>query len=192
MTQERKGVDMHYYHPFERSGLSYEARVGLPDALSAAIGQVVLQFADLDAELSATLRRLTVGDAGWGLLLTAALPFAEKLAWLEARVRALGPRGAFNTGTIDPGALFAELQAQCLRAAQLYAEVLDPDRVANTWLRISELQVATGRRRRRPGRRVRAALAEAAALLDIADFIGMVVEDVREFFQPGEDDGART
>jgi hypothetical protein len=35
---------------------------------------------------------------------------------------------------------------------------------------------------------VRAALAEAAALLDIADFIGMVAEDVREFFLPGDGD----
>ena len=62
---------MRYYHPFERSGLSYKARVGQPDAVSAAVGQVVLQFAALDAELSAMLRGLLEGDDDWAQLLTA-------------------------------------------------------------------------------------------------------------------------
>jgi hypothetical protein len=110
------------------------------------------------------------------------------LALLDERVRLLAPTRAFNTGSIDPLELFAELRAQCAHAAQLHAEVLDPDQVEHACRHSIDLQCATGRRRRRPGRRVRTALAEAAALLDIADFIGMVAEDVREFFLPGDAD----
>jgi len=179
---------MRYYHPFERSGESYEARVGRPDAVSAAVGRVVLAFAALDAELSQTLRGLMEGDEGWTRLLTTALPCAEKLALLEERVRLLAPTRGFNTGGIDPLELFGELRAQCARAAQLHAEVLEPGQVAHARRHSLDLQFATGRRRRRPGQRVQAALAEAAALLDVADFIGMVTEDVREFFLEGDGD----
>jgi hypothetical protein len=146
---------MRYYHPFERSGESYEARVGQPDAVSAALGQVVLQFAALDAELSQTLRGLLEGDEGWSQLLTAALPFAEKLAFLDERVRLLPPTRAFNAGTIGPLELFAELHAQCARAAQLHAEVLAPEQVKHARRHSITLQCAAGRDRAcgRPWRR---------------------------------------
>jgi hypothetical protein len=136
---------MRYYHRFERSGESYEARVAQPDAVSAAVGRVVLQFAALDTELSQTLRRLLEGDEGWSQLLTAAQPFPEKLALLEARVRLLAPTRAFNTGTIDPLTLFAELRAQCAHAARLHDEVLEPGQVAHARRHSLDLQFAAGR-----------------------------------------------
>jgi hypothetical protein len=141
---------MRFYYPCERSGESYEARVGPPDAVSAAVGHAALQFAGLNTEPSATLCRLTEVESGWDRLLAAALPVADKLAGLEARVRAIGLRGAFNTGSIDPRELFAELQEQCLRAARLCAEVLDPRQAEHRWRCIGVLQWATGRRWRRP------------------------------------------
>ena len=117
---------MRYYDAFEPSGYSFEERRGAPDAISAAIGQMALRFAALEARLTATLIGLLEGHEPWTPLLTAGLSFAEKLQLLDERVRLLAPTRAFNTGDLDPLELFAELRAQCLQAAQLRAQVLDP------------------------------------------------------------------
>jgi hypothetical protein len=84
----------------------------------------------------------------------------------------------FNTGGIDPLELFAELRAQCAQAAQLRAQVLDPARaeamlahLANGWARPPSHDLAEIE-----------AMVDPNVLLDVADFIGMVTEDLREFF----------
>jgi hypothetical protein len=46
---------MHYYPPFQRSAYSFEARVGPPDPMRAAIGDIVRNFAALEAEVATTL-----------------------------------------------------------------------------------------------------------------------------------------
>jgi hypothetical protein len=62
---------MRYYHPFEHSGYSFAERLGAPDPISAAIGQIVLRFAALEAHLTARLIHLLEGDESWTPLLDA-------------------------------------------------------------------------------------------------------------------------
>jgi hypothetical protein len=89
---------MRYYHPFERSGYSFAERLGASDPISAAIGQIALHFAALEAHLTATLIGLLEGDEQWNPLLAAGLSFEDKLQLLEERVRLLAPTRAFNSG----------------------------------------------------------------------------------------------
>jgi hypothetical protein len=190
---------MDYYQAFELSGLSFGARVGPPDPVSAAVGRMALQFAALDAALSEALHALLEGNEGWGGLLTAALSVDAKLALLEEQVRLLAPTRAYNTGDLDPLELFAELRSQCAHAARLRAQVLDPataDAILTSvvcWWDPG----ARGARRRAPrtdGQSPGAAqppprqlgpdlLTDPGVLLDVADFICMVTEDLRAFFR---------
>jgi hypothetical protein len=169
---------MPHNHEFEYSGHSFVERLGTPDPMSAAIGHIALNFSALEAHLTETLGRLADVDEGWGRLLTAALSFEAKLQLLDERVRLLAPTGMFNTGDVDPLELFAELRTQCARAAQLRAQVLDPARaeamlahLANGWARPPSHDLAEIE-----------AMVDPNVLLDVADFIGMVTEDLREFF----------
>jgi hypothetical protein len=191
---------MRYYHPFERSGYSFAERLGAPDPISAAIGQIALRFAALEAHLTATLIHLLEGDESWTPLLTAGLSFAEKLQLLEERVRLLAPTRAFNTGDIDPLELFAELRTQCVQAAQLRAQVLDPTGAEAILMHIGRWRRhrAQGRHRHthngtgglqetgqaHPSPTEHGRLMDPGELLDVADFLCMVTSDVEEFFLP--------
>jgi hypothetical protein len=191
---------MRYYHPFERSGYSFEQRLGAPDLISAAIGQIALRFAALEARLTATLIDLLEGHDSWNPLLAAGLSFADKLQLLEERVRLLAPTRAFNTGDIDPLELFAELRTQCLQAAQLRARVLDP-----TGTEAMLIHIGRWRRHRAEGKHRQAhngmgahqdasqarpdptgtdRLMDPGDLLDVADFLCMVTSDFETFFMP--------
>jgi hypothetical protein len=177
---------MDYYEAFELSGRSFAARVGPPDPVSAAVGRIALQFAALDAVLSGILNALLEGDEGWGGLLTTALWFDAKLALLEEQVRLLAPARAFNTGDLDPLELFAELRSQCAQAARLRAQVLDPATADAILTRAVcwRDQRARGARLRAPPRQLGPdLLTDPGVLLDVADFICMVAEDLRAFFR---------
>jgi hypothetical protein len=192
---------MRHYDEFEPSGYSFEARVGAPDPISAAIGRIALNFGVFEASLGATLYRLLEADGGWGGLLTHPLSFDATLDFLEDRVRLLAPTGAFNTGDADPLEVFAELRALCAQAAQLRAQVFDPTRA-----QVLLTRALQWRRRRARGRDQQAPSAggrdqgarqphgdssrpdlmgDPGALLDVADFIAAVTDDVEEFFMPG-------
>jgi hypothetical protein len=175
---------MRYDHEFKSSGESFEARVGAPDPMSAAIGRIALNFAALEAHLTQTLGRLDV-DEGWGRLLTAALSCEAKLQLLDERVRLLAPTGMFNTGDIDPLELWAELRAQCARAAQLRAEVLDPAQAEAMLTHILRGRSRRGLGQAQPGLTGTDRRLGPDELLDVADFISMVTMDIEEFFDSG-------
>ncbi len=191
---------MRYYHPFERSGYSFAERLGTPDPISAAIGQIALRFAALEAHLTATLIHLLEGNESWTPLLTAGLSFEEKLQLLDERVRLLASTRAFNTGAIDPLELFAELRTQCAQAAQLRAHVLDPTGAQARLIHIGRWRWhrAQGRHRQahnsmgahqdaghgRPGVMESDRLMDPGDLLDVADFLCMVTTNLQEFFMP--------
>jgi hypothetical protein len=93
---------MAYEDEFERRGESSDDLIGPPDAISSAIGHIVLVFGRLDAYVSATLLRLLDGDPGWGQLLTTTLSVEEKLALLDERVRLLAPTGPSTPAPATP------------------------------------------------------------------------------------------
>jgi hypothetical protein len=189
---------MRYYDPFVLTGESFTARVGPPDPVSAAVGRLALQFATLEATLAATLIRLLEGDEQWHALLTTGLSFEAKLQLLEERVRLLAPTRVFHTGDIEPLELFAELRTQCLQAAQLWAQVLDPATAEAILTRTVGWRDRGARRARRRAARTDEAnpgaahpptgqlgpdrLTDPSVLLDVADFVCMVTEDFRKFF----------
>jgi hypothetical protein len=191
---------MRHYDEFEPSGYSFEARVGAPDPISAAIGRIALNFGVFEASLGATLYRLLEADGGWGGLLTHPLSFDATLDLLEDRVRLLAPTGAFNTGDADPLEVFAELRVLCAQAAQLRAQVLDPMKAEAMLTRAIQWRHRRGRGRDQQtplegvgdqgARQARADLPRAdmlgdpGVLLDVADFIAAVADDVQEFFMP--------
>jgi hypothetical protein len=195
---------MQHYHAFEYTGYSFEERVGAPDPESAAIGRIALNFAALEAQLAATLEYLLEGNEDWGDLLTETLSFEATLDLLEVQVRLLAPTQGFNTGDIDPVELFAELRTQCTHAATLRARVLAPMRAKamithivrtsrgrqDGWRASSRPAPAApegqpGAGPAGPGLTEPDTLVEPGELLDVADFICMVTEDLREFFLPG-------
>ena len=192
---------MRHYDEFTYAGYSFEERVGPPDPISAAVGRIALNFAVLEADLGGILNRLLEGDEGWGGRLMPPLSFEATLECLEDRVRLLAPTRVFNTGDVDPFELFAELRSQCVHAAQLRAQVLDPARAeamlthVHRWglgrSRGRDQQAPSARdgdreaRQPGPGRSGADMIVDPGELLDVADFICMVSEDVREFFRLG-------
>jgi hypothetical protein len=189
---------LRHYDEFRFTGDSFEARVGPPDPISAAVGRIALNFAVLQADLGAILNHLVEGDEGWGRLLMHPLSFDATLEFLEDRVRLLAPTRVFNTGDIDPLELFAELRSQCVHAAQLRAQVPDPTRAEAMLTHVHRWKPRRSRGRdpqatsarkgdrqaRQPGPGMSRAdmIVDPGELLDVADFICMVTEDVRAFF----------
>lgn len=173
-------------HGFEHCGESSDDLIGPPDAISSAIGHIVLVFGRLDAYVSATLLRLLEGDTGWGQLLTAALLVDEKLALLDERVRLLAPTGAFHPGTSDPLVRFAALRAEYRFVAQMVAVVLDPALAAGTLARITRLHRPSSRRRAKQRRQ--AALAEAGVLFELVFHITTLMEALQAFFDVASPD----
>jgi hypothetical protein len=189
---------MQYYPPFQRSGYSFEERVGPPDPMRAVIGCIALNFAALEADLATTLNHLLEGDEGWEDVLAGALSFDAKLALLEDQVLLVAPTGAFNTGEIEPLALFAELRTLCVHAAQLQAQVLDPARADAMLTHVHQWKPRRSRGRDQqatsawdgdrdarqpcPGMTRADMMVDPGELLDVADFICTVSERVREFF----------
>ena len=167
-------------HAFEPPGGADGDLIGPPDAISSALGFVVLAFGALDACVSAALGHLLDQDGGWGQLLAAALPFEEKLALLDARVRLLAPTWDATPGAKDPVARFGELRAEGVCVARMYAEVVHPALAEDTLARIARLLRPASRRlanwRRHTARE------EAGVLFELVLSLRTLTEELRAFF----------
>jgi len=180
---------MGWHEEFRSSGNSFEARIGAPDKLDAAVGQIASNLATLDGELSranAILRKVAPGkDAD------REMPFERKLELFASLCRRPSTLARLNFGDTDPLESLSDLLSVVKHAAQLGRNAIYAS-AKNVFRRY-------GGARERPLREplplrgfiARFDLLDAADLLDIADYIACVHCDLEEDLLLVYDDHAK-
>lgn len=161
------------YLDLERTGVSYEDRIGTPDAISAAIGRIAINFNDLEKELSSVIAYLLQSGEDIGRIVTADLSFGNKVNLMSALSLAR------LSGADDTEQLQA-LSRLCRRAEELRNRILH-----SSWLSASLPEFTERIKLSSKGRKgfsQKRELMTSAELMDIADFIAYSTTMVDEYF----------
>ena len=122
-----------HFLAFEWTDESFAERIGDPEAADAAVGKIVLNFAELEFELDQSLALVGVLPVRSEATGPAAASFRAKLDRLVSLVPHLDGLVRFNTGAAPAVGVFAEFRPGCLEAAALYGQVLTgPKRTTET------------------------------------------------------------
>lgn len=116
-------ADDYYYNP-ETSGNSFEERTGDPDSFSAGIGRIVLNFSELESQLSAGIVKCLNLEQSLGRIITSEISFGVKVHMLSSLVRHLASERKFNVGIDEPLSCWAKISAQCFRAEEMRNQVM--------------------------------------------------------------------
>ena len=172
-----------YYYIPERTGLSFEERVGPPDPCDAAIGRVVISFDLLQRSVATAVSKCLDFDPTL-ITLIAVNPrsaFLANVRFLTCAVRRLTPTRKFNAGPDDPIAAWRRLAAHCVRSEQKWQVVLTLNwSHLNNSHRTPANDVIPG-----PGNvtiLARRKRYNAAEILDLGDYMLNAVALVDEFF----------
>ena len=172
---------MIYIEDFYVTGESFEERTGDPDAFSAAVGRIVIYFAELRDQVSKAIHLMLRQNENVGEAITCQMPFADQVQLMASLVRSLQERQPFNVGTWDADVLLAELVERCLRAEELRNQVL-----RSSWIGcfLAEGKAVLRQTTANPGHdlRVQEQEADAGYLLDVADFFCSMALHVEQFF----------
>lgn len=175
---------MKHMNAFEWTGETFEERIGPPDSVEAAVGKISMNFADLEHTTNRLIRDIAQFEPGRPTIDPSTLSFRQKIGVLESTVSRLKDFVPFNTGHAQTEEFFDELNYICVEADVLYREVMGA-----RW----------GRRHKNGGIELlksvdlvsdssenRVAVLDAHKLLDIADFIYLVEDELETFFlDPG-------
>jgi hypothetical protein len=162
-----------YYSRLEHSGLSYEERVGQPEAIEAAIGRIAINFAELEKELSSVISFLIGGNIEVGKIVTAELSFRGKLTLMSSLFHRHNPES-------DIADRFRDLLRLCNQAEELRNQILH-----SSWL---SAQIRHSVHRKKYTAKMKQGLREQSVemtsgdLMDIADLISYAISMVDEFF----------
>lgn len=162
-----------HYLDLESSGLSYEERLGQLDAISAAIGQIAINFSDLEKEISSAVTYLLGSNREVGKIVTAELSFKGKLNLMSSLFLNCSPEAA-------AAEMFHDLLKLCNRAEELRNQILH-----SSWL---STPVKGNVRRMKYTAKMKNGLKDqdqemsSGDLMDIADYISYAVSMVDEFF----------
>ena len=152
--------------------MSYEELVGPPDAISASIGRVALNFSELERELCSVISHLLGRGPEIGQLITAELSFRGKIDLVSSLFRHSKPSS-------DALSQFDDLIAICAEAESLRNQVLH-----SSWFDAGSGSVKRVKltARRKVGLSQQEEKMTSANLMDIADFIAYTVMMVDQFF----------
>jgi hypothetical protein len=171
---------LRYLRAFEWSGETFKERVGEPDSLEAAVGKIVMNFADLEEVADRELRYLEELWLGHPVVDSATITFNQKIQRIGISVSKLKDILLFNRGSAPADELFGELKHNCIQADALYRQVMTARwgrRYDNGAIEVQAKDHLSGEE----GDSLTGALT-ADQLLDVADFIGLAEWDLEEFF----------
>ncbi len=167
------------------SGKSFEERVGSPDAVTSALGLLVLAFAWLEEVLSLSVMRVLSNEEMAGRAVVAELAFGKKLHLLASLVR-LNPCGRhFNSRAPDPLSELEALITDCFRAEELRNRALH-----SMWLSVplepDSMQRFKISAKAKRGIQTDTEILDSAAILDVVDFMDRTADSLEMFFAPPE------
>ncbi|MBI4293427.1 MAG: hypothetical protein HY661_18280 [Betaproteobacteria bacterium] len=178
--------DDHFANP-ETTGFTFEERTGDPDSFSAGIGRVVLNFSELESQLSAAIASCLKLDPSVGRIVTSEISFAVKMHMLSSLTRHLATTRTFNVGRDDPIDGWAKISAQCFRAEELRNQIMH-SQWSGPYLRDMKAVRHKFTAKASRGLAEHTEIVTSARLLDIADYIGTVAYFVEEFFYDADED----
>jgi hypothetical protein len=163
------------------TGKSFVERVGAPTEIPAALGFVVLAFAELERSLTRSIViALHAGEVP-GETVAAELAFGKKVHLLSSLLRIGDSDGPARRPEHRPDARWDRIVERCFRAESLRNRLLH-----GSW----EEAEGEGDRALRFKRSAKAArglqtsveVLDAAAILDVADFIASMAVNIDHFF----------
>lgn len=169
---------MKHFSGFQRSGLSFEDRSGDPDAFSAAIGRIAINFAHLEDAIAESLRLLLNAEPDVASIVTSELSFRQKVQMSTALAHHLLDHGRLTLPGPPPSEVYSELASLCFRAEELRNQILHSSWVG-AYLRDQQaMRVKITAKAR--GLRKAEEEVDSSYLLDVADFIACVVTYIEE------------
>jgi hypothetical protein len=161
------------YANSETSEFSLEQLVGKPQASAAGIGSVVMSFNHLRLAIWKAFEKIQVAAPFVRDVEAGTFQFRERVELLSFVVRHFSHVIHFNVGTDDAFECWKIIAGQCLRAEELWAEVMLFDGSELTW------DPLEGTEHLLP---IRPRNWDGARLVGIADFITTASTYVDEFF----------
>lgn len=164
---------MRHYQEFCISGATFSERIGEPSEFDAAMGKLAFGFSDLDQTARRIILLLTGGDPQIGHILVAELSFRQKIDVLGSLGRLLWARLSETPDSpVDPNfdERFKELLNICRQCEELRNTYLHSDYAGGERAKLSA--------KARHGLRVQRETANASVLLDVADFMGYVANEL--------------
>jgi hypothetical protein len=176
--------NLKYLKAFEWSGETFKDRVGEPDAFEAAVGKIAMNFADLEHTANRLVRDIAQLEPGRPTINPSSMSFIQKINVLASTVSRLKDLVPFNTGDAQTQEFFDELKRLCVEADVLYREVMGARwgcRNKSGGIEVLKPVDLAG-----DSSENRVAVLDAHKLLDIADFICLVEDELEQFFlDPG-------
>ena len=174
---------MKRYMEFNITGKTYEEREGEPDAFASAIGCLTMQFSNLEDKISEAITSLPGAPGALGDFVISERSFRSKLKVFESLVRECDRAGTrrFNVGNASLEEDFGELLASCLEADELRNSVMRH----SLWIAHRRGETPTITKQGPPSQQgspvAEVQEVDASYLMDIADFMMCLAEDVGQF-----------
>ena len=171
---------MKHMYSFEWTGETFEERIGEPEAFEAAVGKIAMNFADLEHTVDHLISPLTRIQPGRMIVAPATMSFKQKIDLMASTVSKLKEVLSFNTGPAPTHEVFGELRHICVQADALYREIIGARwgcRGENCVFEILGSHSPTSDQNEEP-----LGALDAHKLLDIADFIYLVQNEIETFF----------
>jgi len=170
-----------YFEEFQPSGYTFRERIGEPNAFDAGIGNIAIWFSELEEIVSKTLLQLLVLIPPYGRIVTSELSFKNKVDMMASLVRQRLPSTRFNVGDDPPVEVLDELVKILFQAEELHNRIMHSSWVVtrlkgDRWTRVKLTAKASH------GLSEQSEEMGPDELLDIADFIVNVGQNVEEFF----------
>lgn len=170
-----------YLNP-ERTGFSFQERIGPPDEITSALGHLVQNFSRVEFEIQCGISALAGLEKEVAGILTAELSFISRVHVLGALIRRNPNHPALNPWLPTALESWAELERQCFRAAEIRNTL-----VHSVWHGDgNEIPVRAFHRREsvrgKKGYRSVESEVSAAEILDAADFLSGLSGYIGEFF----------
>jgi len=172
--------DEYYLNP-EFTGDTFEERTGDPDSFSAGIGRIVLNFSELEAQISNGIVKCLQLDEERGRIVTSEISFKSKVYILSSLVKHLSGQWKFNVGDRDTLKCWEEIQKQCFRAEEKRNLIMHSE-WAGPYLRDLKAHRIKYSAKAKSGLKRQTEPIDSGGMLDIADYIITVATFVEEFF----------
>jgi len=169
-----------YLNP-EFTGDTFEERTGDPDSFSAGIGRIVLNFSELETQISNGIVKCLELDEERGHIVTSEISFKNKVHILSSLVKHLSGQWKFNVVNRDSLKCWEKIEKQCFRAEEKRNQIMHSE-WAGPYLRDLKADRIKYSAKSKTGLKKKIEPIDSGGMLDIADYIITVVMFVEEFF----------
>jgi len=160
-----------FFRDFERTGQGFAERVGDPDEFHDAMGRIALNFSDLENTASIVIVLLSSTKPEVGHILSAELSFRQKIDVLASLARQrLAVLSNSSIRPIDDDEYITDIVRMCSQAEQLRNAYLHSSYGDGERAKLSA--------KAKHGLRVHREQVDASVLLDVADYIAMVADEL--------------